>query len=136
MDRLKKLELIKRSLGLRHKLKVHDSMKQPETHEEMAVSLISRWELEDELRAIEEILAEDRLGNVRKKRDHYVTLEPQPLSPVADPLHAHVIAPAAAAEEDKLADVDDEDEELDDAKLQARYASSKQAPVANNKKKK
>ncbi len=68
MDRVEKLALIERSLGLRHKLKVHESMKAPETHEDLAISLISKWELEDELRAIEEILASARQNNVAAKR--------------------------------------------------------------------
>ena len=59
-DRDQKLELIQRSLGIRHKLKVHESMKMPETHEDMAAMLLSKWELEDELRAIEELIAETR----------------------------------------------------------------------------
>jgi hypothetical protein len=68
MDRVRKLELIQRSLGLRHKLKVHESMKAPETHEDLALMLMAKWELEDELRAIEELLAENRLKNVNTKR--------------------------------------------------------------------
>ncbi len=68
MDRSKKLELIQRSLGIRHKLKVHESMKAPDTHEELAVMLMSKWELEDELRAIEEILADSRHASVAHKR--------------------------------------------------------------------
>lgn len=68
MDRQLKLELIQRTLGIRHKLKVHDSMKAPETHEDMAVSLLAKWELEDELVAIEQILADARNGNVSVKR--------------------------------------------------------------------
>jgi hypothetical protein len=68
MERDRKFELIQRSLGLRHKLKVHESMKQPDTHEDLAVMLMAKWELEDELRAIEEILADTRIDNVRKKR--------------------------------------------------------------------
>jgi hypothetical protein len=68
MDRTRKLELIQRSLGIRHKLKVHDSMKAPDTHEELAIMLNSRWELEDELRAIEEILADVRHATVGQKR--------------------------------------------------------------------
>lgn len=68
MDKEKKLELIQRSLGLRHKLKVHDSMKMPETHEETSLMMMSRWEFEDELKAIEEILNDDRLKNVSLKR--------------------------------------------------------------------
>ena len=68
MDRVRKLELVERSLGIRHKLKVHESMKMPETHEDLAISLLAKWELEDELRAIEELLAENRLRNVASKR--------------------------------------------------------------------
>ncbi|MCM2324495.1 MAG: hypothetical protein NDJ90_14650 [Oligoflexia bacterium] len=71
MDRLKKLELIQRSLGIRHKLKVHESMKSPETHEDLAIMMLAKWELEDELHAIEEILALDRLENTRRKRRDY-----------------------------------------------------------------
>jgi hypothetical protein len=68
MDRVEKLELIQRSLGLRHKLKVHDSMKPADTHEDLALSLLARWELEDELRAIEQLLADERDENVGRKR--------------------------------------------------------------------
>ncbi|MEK6704205.1 MAG: hypothetical protein AABZ06_00280 [Bdellovibrionota bacterium] len=68
MDRLKKLELIERSLGIRHKLKVYESMKPPETHEDLAIMLLSRWELEDELHAIEELISETRKKNVGVKR--------------------------------------------------------------------
>jgi hypothetical protein len=68
MERFEKLELIQRSLGIRHKLKVHESMKGPESHEDLALMLLAKWELEDELRAIEEILAELRHANVAVKR--------------------------------------------------------------------
>ncbi|MCM2322698.1 MAG: hypothetical protein NDJ90_05515 [Oligoflexia bacterium] len=71
MDRLKKLELIQRSLGLRHKLKVHESMKTPDTHEDLAIMMLAKWELEDELRAIEEILTQDRAENTSRKRREY-----------------------------------------------------------------
>lgn len=64
----RKIELIQRSLGLRHKLKVHESMKAPETHEELAVMLLAKWELEDELRAIEDVLNQSRNENVAIKR--------------------------------------------------------------------
>ena len=67
MTRNEKLELINRILGLRHKLKVHDSMKSPETHEELSLSLLSRWELEDELKAIEVLLERERQVNVQEK---------------------------------------------------------------------
>ena len=69
MDKNRKLELIQRSLGIRHKLKVHESMKAPDTHEELSLMLLSRWELEDELKAIEDLLAESRTVNVTKKKE-------------------------------------------------------------------
>jgi len=68
MEREQKLELIQRSLGIRHKLRVHETMKAPDTHEEMAAILLARWELEDELRAIDEILNEHRSQNVQERR--------------------------------------------------------------------
>ena len=68
MERVRKIELIQRSLGIRHKLKVHESMKAPETHEDLAVMLLSKWELEDELRAIEELLGVSRDENVNGKK--------------------------------------------------------------------
>jgi hypothetical protein len=68
MKREEKLELIQRMLGLKHKLKVLDSMKAPETHEELSVSLLARWELEDEVRAIDILLEEERVSNVKAKR--------------------------------------------------------------------
>jgi hypothetical protein len=68
MDRVRKLELIERSLGLRHKIKVHESMKPPENHEDLALMLLAKWEFEDELRAIEELLAESRSKNVGSKK--------------------------------------------------------------------
>jgi HD-like signal output (HDOD) protein len=68
MDKVRKIELIQRSLGLRHKLKVHESMKAPETHDEMSIMLLAKWELEDELRAIEDVLSEARQKNVSAKK--------------------------------------------------------------------
>jgi hypothetical protein len=88
MERVEKLELIQRSLGIRHKLKVHDSMKQPETHEDLALSLLARWELEDELRAIEELLATERTENVGRKRKmitkEYLGSKSKPASDLSD----------------------------------------------------
>lgn len=83
LDRMSKLALIERSLGIRHKLKVHESMRPAENHEEMAISLLAKWELEDELRAIEEILAEQRVKNVGVKRNIAIkqwtkSMEPAP----------------------------------------------------------
>lgn len=68
MDRERKLELVERSLGLRHKLKVHESMNPPETHEEVALMILAKWELEDELHAIEQVLNQTREKNVEMKR--------------------------------------------------------------------
>jgi hypothetical protein len=68
MDKIRKLELIQRSLGIRHKIKVHESMKSPETHEDLSIMTLAKWELEDELRAIEELLAETRVQNVVVKK--------------------------------------------------------------------
>lgn len=81
MEKLKKLELIKRSLGLRHKLKVHESIKTPDTHEDLAIHLNARWELEDELKAIEEILGEERQKNVEAKRKTALTEKIKPSDP-------------------------------------------------------
>jgi hypothetical protein len=78
MDRVKKLALIQRSLGLRHKLKVHESLKAPDTHDELSIMMMAKWELEDELRAIEEILANDRSRNVATKRQ---TIEKEDVGP-------------------------------------------------------
>lgn len=82
MERIEKLELLQRSLGIRHKLKVHESMKAPETHEELALSLLAKWELEDELKAIEDMIAEARHQNVIKKR---AQAEKEYLGPRAKP---------------------------------------------------
>jgi hypothetical protein len=68
MEKEQRLALIQRSLGIRHKLKVHESMKQPDTHEELALMMMAKWELEDELRAIEQVLEETRDANVAEKR--------------------------------------------------------------------
>ena len=68
MDRTKKLELIERSLGIRHKLKVFDSSEMPGNHEELSLTLLKRWDLEDELQAIEETLAQSRRANVAEKK--------------------------------------------------------------------
>lgn len=69
MEKVRKLELIQRSLGIRHKLKVHDSMKLADSHEEVAIMMLAKWELEDELHAIERILAEIRHDNVDLKKN-------------------------------------------------------------------
>ena len=61
-------ELLLRQLGLKHKLKVHDSVKQPETHEEIAANQLARWEIEDEIHAIDAILVDARRGKIEEKR--------------------------------------------------------------------
>jgi hypothetical protein len=67
MSREEKIELLQRMLGLQHKLKVHDSVKSPTNHEEMAASQLSRWELEDEIAAIERLLEQDRQDCINVK---------------------------------------------------------------------
>lgn len=67
MTREEKMGLIQRMLGLKHKLKVHDSMKSPETHDELSMSLLARWELEDEMRAIEVLLDQVRQESLKAK---------------------------------------------------------------------
>ena len=68
MDSVSKIALLKRALALKHKLKVYDSMETPKTHEELAITTIARWKLEDELKAIEELLEEDRSKEVKNKK--------------------------------------------------------------------
>ncbi len=68
MDRIRKLELVQRSLGIKHKIKVHESMKAPETHEELSVMMLAKWELEDELAAIDQLVSESRHENVAEKK--------------------------------------------------------------------
>lgn len=65
MDRQKKLAMIRRSLGIKHKLRVYDSVALSGSHEEIAQLQVARWELEDELRALEEVLSQCREENVR-----------------------------------------------------------------------
>ena len=82
MTRDEKMELIQRMLGLRHKLKVHDSMKSPETHEELSGSTLARWDLEDEIRAIE-LLLEKQRGlavdeKIRQVEAEYLSGKPRP----------------------------------------------------------
>ena len=93
MDRTRKLELIQRSLGLRHKIKVHESMKPPETHEELSLMLLTKWEFEDELRAIEELLTDSRQQNMFAKK---MVLE-SALKSAAGPLPAELKAGAAGS---------------------------------------
>lgn len=68
MDKDKKLALVQRQLGLKHKLKVFDSVPAPESHEDLAKHWVARWDLEDELAAIERILAEARTQSVEAFR--------------------------------------------------------------------
>lgn len=43
-------------------------MKAPDTHEDLALMMLAKWELEDELKAIEEVLADVRVNNVAHKK--------------------------------------------------------------------
>ncbi len=67
MTREEKMQLIQRMLGLQHKLKVHDSVKNSDSHEELAASQLARWELEDEISAIQKILEASRSENIQVK---------------------------------------------------------------------
>lgn len=82
MNRDEKMLLIQRLLGLKHKIKVHDSMKSPESHDELSLSLLARWELEDELRAIEILLDQTRAEDVKLKikqvEAEYLSGKPRP----------------------------------------------------------
>ncbi len=73
MDKKRKQELLQRQLGLRHKLKVHESMKQPETHDEIAVMTVAKWEFEDEIQAIDEVLREERARIVAAKKAAFLS---------------------------------------------------------------
>ena len=67
MVREEKLALIERMLGLRHKIKVLDSLQKANSHEELAISWLARWEREDEISAIEGLLVGVRLDNIQLK---------------------------------------------------------------------
>ncbi len=66
------LLLVKRALALKHKLKVYDNVPAPEAHEDLATHYLGRWELEDELNAIEAILDQRRKESVARYRDLYL----------------------------------------------------------------
>ena len=68
MDRETKLLLIQRTLGIKHKLKVHESMRTSDTHDDLSVMILARWELEDEMRAIDEVLTEERSRAIATKK--------------------------------------------------------------------
>jgi hypothetical protein len=91
MERYRKLELVQRSLGIRHKLKVHDSMKAPDTHEDLALMLLAKWELEDELHAIEEVLADIRQANVNARKALLLTKEKDQPGLVREPIKKKLV---------------------------------------------
>jgi len=68
MERTEILALVERSLGLRHKLKVHESLEAPKTHEDLALMLLAKWEIEDEIKAIETILQDIRDERSKEKQ--------------------------------------------------------------------
>jgi hypothetical protein len=45
-------------------------MKNPDNHEELSLMLLAKWELEDELKAVEDILSDSRMLNVNRKKEH------------------------------------------------------------------
>lgn len=67
IDKARKLLLIERILGLKHKLKVNDSGHSPQNHKEMAALTVANWELEDEIRAIEAYLSRCRDEAVKER---------------------------------------------------------------------
>ena len=69
VDRAKKQQLIERILGLKHKLKVNESGPTPQNHKDMASITVANWELEDEVGAIEDYLAQVRAASKREKLD-------------------------------------------------------------------
>jgi len=69
MHKETKRDLLLRQLGLKHKLKVFDSVKQPETHEEIAGNWLARWELEDEIAAIDQLLLDARRRSVEERKN-------------------------------------------------------------------
>jgi len=69
MERNEIIALVERSLGLRHKLKVHESLEAPKTHEDLALMLLAKWEIEDELKAIENIIHKIRSDRSADKQE-------------------------------------------------------------------
>lgn len=65
------LQLLKRKLALQHKLKVYDNTPPPSDHEELAFHQVNRWTLEDELKAVEELLEEARRESIAKFKKAY-----------------------------------------------------------------
>ncbi len=80
MEKYRKIDLIQRSLGIRHKLRVFESTKAPDSHEDLARMMIGKWDLEDELRAIEEVLGEARAESVAQKKANMLRESSTPLS--------------------------------------------------------
>ncbi len=69
LSRASKQQLLERVLGLRHKLRVNESGHVPQNHHEMAALMVANWELEDEIKAIEEMINASRQENSRIKAD-------------------------------------------------------------------
>ena len=71
MNQNSRVVLVRRSLALKHKLKVHDSLPCLSPHEDLAKHLLTRWEREDELQAIEECFILFRKENIQKYKKAY-----------------------------------------------------------------
>lgn len=68
MEKQRLIELLERSLGIKHKLRVSETIRPSDSHEDIARTTVALWDLEDELFAIEQILADARKANVETKR--------------------------------------------------------------------
>ena len=67
LDKTRKIQLIERILGLKHKLKVNESGQTPLNHHELATLMAANWELEDEIQAIESFLTQSRQDVVKSR---------------------------------------------------------------------
>lgn len=59
-------------LALKHKLRVHESIKTSDSHDEIAAAMLAKWEFEDELQAIEEVLSKFRQDTVSEIKNSLI----------------------------------------------------------------
>ena len=85
MEKSEKKELIMKVLRLRHKLRVLESIQIPDNHEDLAVWMASKWDLEDEIHAIEGVIQDVRTGEVTRIKEKLKKTQPSvvtlPLQP-------------------------------------------------------